>query len=233
MKQQSDPNITLLELTVARLGKLADEMVFVGGCATGLLLTDTGAPPIRATKDVDVLTEVATKSEYYAFCERLRSQGFTEDQTADAPICRWSCDAILLDVMPTNPDILNFGNEWYEKAMRCSKEISLPSGSRICVITSPYFLATKLAAFENRGNNDYVMSHDIEDMVAVVDGRPEVVEEVRDSEISLKQHLASRFCILLDDAKFILALSGHLPGDSASQSRLPLLLERINKIASL
>ncbi|MGD9171963.1 MAG: hypothetical protein PVI97_18225 [Candidatus Thiodiazotropha sp.] len=51
MHQVSNPNIVFLERAVAQLGPLVDEMVFVGGCATGLLLTDTAAPPIRTTQD--------------------------------------------------------------------------------------------------------------------------------------------------------------------------------------
>ncbi|MGD8912460.1 MAG: hypothetical protein PVJ68_06940, partial [Candidatus Thiodiazotropha sp.] len=106
MHQVSNPNIVLLERAVAQLEPLVDEMVFVVGCATGLLLTDTAAPPIRTTQDVDVLTEVATYGEYYRLSEKLREQGFSEDQTPGAPICRWVGAGVLLDVMPTNPDIL-------------------------------------------------------------------------------------------------------------------------------
>lgn len=46
------------------------------------------------------------------------------------------------------------------------------------MITAPYFIACKLAAFAGRGNGDYLMSHDMEDIVAVMDGRPELVSEV-------------------------------------------------------
>jgi predicted nucleotidyltransferase len=155
MHRLSNPNITLLERAVEQLGPLVDEMVFVGGCATGLLLTDTAAPSIRVTQDVDVLTEVATRGEYYRLCARLRARGFSEDQSSGAPLCRWVAADVILDVMPTNPEILGFGNEWYEEALRHSDVVTLPSGSRIRVVTSPYFLATKLAAFEGRGNNDY------------------------------------------------------------------------------
>jgi hypothetical protein len=49
-----------LEAVVELLDELIDKLVFLGGCATGLLLTDTAAPPIRATQDVDVITELAT-----------------------------------------------------------------------------------------------------------------------------------------------------------------------------
>ena len=93
------------------LGPLYDEMVFLGGCATGLLITDAAAPPIRATRDVDVIVEVASLVEYYRISESLRDRGFFEDQSEQAPICRWAGHGVLLDVMPTDPGILGFGSE--------------------------------------------------------------------------------------------------------------------------
>jgi hypothetical protein len=64
-------------------------MVFVGGCATGLLITDKAAPPIRITKDIDAIVQVMSRGDYYQFSDRLRAQGFSEDTSEDAPICRW------------------------------------------------------------------------------------------------------------------------------------------------
>ncbi len=56
MAKQGNPNIEILSAAVERLGAVADEMVFLGGCATGLLITDPAAPSIRITTDVDVIT---------------------------------------------------------------------------------------------------------------------------------------------------------------------------------
>lgn len=231
MHRLSNPNIELLELAVAQLGPLIDEMAFVGGCATGLLLTDAAAPPIRSTQDVDVLTEVATMGEYYQLLDRLKERGFSEGQDTDDHICRWTAPGVLLDVMPTNPGILGFGNEWYEQALNNAAPIELPSGTQIAVVTSPYFLATKLAAFDDRGNGDYVLSHDMEDIVAVLDGRPEITDEVSQCEEKLRKHLKARFAHLTADGNFLAALPGHLPTDAASQARLPLVHQRIKAIA--
>ena len=46
-----EANLALLRLTVARLCDLNDELVFVGGSATGLLITATRAQVIRVTTD--------------------------------------------------------------------------------------------------------------------------------------------------------------------------------------
>lgn len=112
METNSDPNLEILELAVHQLGELVDEMVFVGGCATGLLISDPAAAPIRATDDVDVIAQVFSRSEYYRLSEKLRQRGFREDDSDDAPLCRWRGDAVILDVMPVDPEILGFGSDW-------------------------------------------------------------------------------------------------------------------------
>lgn len=77
-------------------------MVFLGGCATGLLITDQAAPPIRVTKDVDAIVPVLSRAEYYQLSEKLRAKGFKEDTSDDAPICRWLAKDVILDVMPAD-----------------------------------------------------------------------------------------------------------------------------------
>ena len=230
MHRQRNPNLEILERVVHQLGPLADQMVFLGGCATGLLLTDVAAPPIRATQDVDVITEVASIQDYHRLAGQLRARGFKEDQTPDAPICRWAGSGILLDVMPTNPDILGFGNAWYQPALDHAAIVSLPSGAKIRMVTGPYFLATKLAAFESRGGGDYLASHDLEDVIAVLDGRPEIPDEIAGADQALRNHLSQRFAQLSRDPGFESAVPGHLPADAASQARVPLILARISAI---
>jgi len=232
MRRASNPNLEIMEIAVARLGAMAEEMVFLGGCATGLLITDVVAPAIRATKDVDVIVEVASLIEYHRLAKRLREHGFSEDQSPDAPICRWRAGEILLDVMPTHPEILGFGNEWYQPAFDAAVWGALPSGNKVRIVSAPYFLATKLAAFDGRGQGDYMMSHDMEDIVAVLDGRQEIVEEVRSCDPKLRDHLQIRLAALLKDDRFLEALPGHMPGDAGNQARVPIIIQRLKVIAT-
>ena len=230
MGKARNPNIDILIKTVNLLGPLADEMVFLGGCATGLLLSDPAAPPIRVTKDVDVIVEVTTLTGYHRLSEQLRERGFREDLSTEAPICRWKAEGSVLDVMPTNPQILGFGNQWFGPALQAAIFMELFPKRLIRLVTGPYFLATKFEAFEGRGKGDYLLSHDLEDIIVLVDGRSELIDEIRESIKNLRTYLSDRFTALLNDPKFIDALPGHLPPDMASQARLPLLLERIRKI---
>src|SRR5277367_1092221 len=152
----------------ARLKPLLPEIVFVGGCTTGLLITDPAASPVRATDDVDVIVKVASYAEYARFSKRLRNLGFSEDSSEGAPICRWPIDQMNLDVMPTDETILGFSNRWYKPAIEAAALIEL-DGFQLRVVTTPYFIGTKLEAFRGRGRGDFYASSDLEDIITVLD----------------------------------------------------------------
>src|SRR5271154_4946046 len=151
-----DPNLALLEYIAAALGPLCARFVFVGGCATGLLVTDVAAVPVRATRDVDVIVEVLTLADYHALERELEKVGFSHDQSPEAPICRWIVGTGLLDVMPTDERVLGFSNRWFSQAIHTAESVKLPSGQMIKLVTPPLFLATKLEAFRGRGDGDFL-----------------------------------------------------------------------------
>lgn len=226
------PNIELLTTIAKRLSPLVDQVVFVGGCTTGLLITDAAAGEVRPTFDVDVIAEITTYAGYAAFSRRLRGLGFREDTSKGAPLCRWLIDTIKLDVMPLEEKILGFTNRWYRAAMETAEETELEANLRIRVVTAPYFVATKLEAFRGRGRSDYAGSHDLEDLLTVLDGRGSIVEEVRKT-VSLRQYIAQQFHDLLGTPAFLDALPGHLLPDPISQARLPLLRQRLEAISKM
>jgi hypothetical protein len=177
-----------------------------------------------------MLVEISSLVNYYALSEKLRLKGFAEDFFPGAPICRWKRESLILDLMPTNPDILGFGNQWYAPAFAAAKWIELSSGRKIRILPAPYFLATKFEAFDGRGQNDFLMSRDMEDIVTVLDGRPGIVEEVKRIDKHLRAYLMKRLSGLLENENFIEALPGHLPPDPASQARLDVIIQRIRNI---
>ena len=135
--------------------------------------------------------------------------------------------------MPTDERVLGFGNRWYMEAVRTAEPIYLPSGRKILLIAPPVFLGTKLEAFRDRGRGDFLASHDLEDIVTVVDGRPTLPEEVGAAAPALRTYLAEQFAALLNNPGFVEALPAHLPGDGASQARLPMIKERVRRLAGL
>ncbi len=226
----SDPNRRLLESAADLLRPLLDELVFVGGCATGLLITDTAAGGIRPTFDVDTVTPVASYTDYVALADRLRRLGLTEDVESGV-ICRWRKGDILIDVMPTDGHVLGFTNRWYRAAIASATAVDL-GNARIRLITAPCFLATKLDAFHGRGAGDVAASHDLEDAIAVIDGRAELPEELNHADTLLRDYIADEMRTLLRTRAFVDALPGMLLPDAATQARLPLVLGRLRALAA-
>ena len=73
MPASSNPNIKMLELAVERLGTLVNEVVFLGGCATGLLLTDTAAQrQLRRIQESDCQHTQTKKTLRYSESEETK-----------------------------------------------------------------------------------------------------------------------------------------------------------------
>jgi len=226
-----DINLHMIITVARRLGDLREKVVFVGGCATGLFITDPAMPEIRATQDVDIIVEVASRIAYYQLEELLRLRGFKQDMGEGAPVCRWLVDRIKVDVMPTQEEILGFSNRWYLPAIQNSDKLQLEEDLAIKLVSPPYFLATKIEAFNGRGDGDYLASHDMEDIITLLDGRSEIVAEIGNASNDLKNFLSRTFRKLLVEEEFRESLPGHLLPDRASQARLPLLIKRLQEIA--
>ncbi len=227
----TDPNRQILQLVAKALGELREQVVFVGGCAASLLITVERAQMIRPTDDVDMVVKIASIVDYHAIEAQLSDKGFKRSQAEGAPICRWTYQGIDVDVMPTDQSILGFTNRWYDLAVESSQQFQLENNISINLIIAPLFIATKLEAYLGRGNGDIVMSHDLEDIANVIDGRPEVLDEIKQANEAVKNYIALQFKALLSDNAFKVALSGFLPPDHASQARLPALITKITVLA--
>lgn len=226
-----DPNVALVEAVARALGTMNERVVYVGGCAVGLLITDAARPPVRATQDVDLLVEVTTRAAYYKLSDELRSAGFAEDQSN--VICRWRLGNLKIDVMPTAQDVLGFSNRWYPMAVQEAQATALPSGRVIRLIAPPLLLATKIEAFYGRGAGDFLASHDMEDIVTLIDGRAELVEEALTAAAELRDYLREEIDDLLGNPGFLASLPGHLGRSADEQARLSIVIARFRPIAGL
>lgn len=230
------PNPNVANLNLARLGEAAaklapllDQIAFLGGCVTGLLLTDSAAAPVRPTLDVDAIVAVVSYADFIELEGRLRGLGFHHAHAEGAPICRWQSGDLILDLRPTDSSILGFSNRWYGPALENAQRTRIGE-HELWLITAPYFVATKLEAFHGRGNNDFRRSHDLEDIVTVIDGRAELAEEVRAASTDLQNYLSREFETSLSNRDFLDALPGHLLPDAASQQRLGLVVKRMQQL---
>lgn len=227
-----DPNLAAVQSAFTALGDLGDAVVLVGGCAAGLLVTAARSEMIRPTRDVDLVVEVASQQDFHRMEKQMRARGFSNDQSPEAPVCRWRFEEVIIDLMPSDPGILGFSNRWYHRAVALADKVVLPNGQPLRLISAPVFILTKLDAFRSRGHSDLLLSHDLEDVISLLDGRAELEMEISAAPADVQEAIRAQLTELLTDSRLVETLTGFLPSDGASQARLPQLYARMKRLAS-
>lgn len=228
--RRDDPNLPYLQSIAAALGELCERLVFVGGSTAGLLITDAAAEGVRPTRDVDAIVEARDLPQFYGIEAEVAARGFVRD-TQSGVICRWihTETGVLFDLMPVDPRVLGFSNRWYVEAVRTAETVSIGDGITIRRVSGPAFVATKLEAFAdpNRGANDFLASHDLEDVLNVVDGRPELIEELAAAPQPLRDAVRMSISTLLRHPDF----AHSLPGLIADGGRSAIVIARLQSMA--
>ncbi len=182
--------------------KMVSEIAFVGGCTTGLLMTDPIAKEsVRYTQDVDLIIDIIGYPAWTNFQEKLRGIGFKDDMDG-GPICRMKLGELKVDFMPIDPKILGFSNSWYKKALETAQYHQLTPDTQIRLLTPPLFIATKFEAYLGRGNNDPLDSNDIEDILNLFDGREELSKEIQEADYDIREYISDQINNLLENAYF-------------------------------
>lgn len=225
-------NVATLGVVAHKLDALGLHYAFVGGAITALLLDNLTLSPVRPTDDVDIIVEILASQRYSDLEEKLRDAGLSHDTREGAPLCRWTWQGLTIDIMPIDGSFLGINTAWFPEAL-ASATLRVYEGIELRIVSPVAFIATKLAAFVDRGSGDYYSSHDLEDLITVIDGRRAIVTEVRESPVALRDYVTTSIQEFYNDFYFREALPGHLPPDSASQARLPGLRQKIAGIAAL
>ncbi len=224
-------NVHMIEVVALGLKHLKKDVVFVGGATTSLYVDDPGAPSSMPSDDVDCIIEVAHKTAWAKLESELRKLGFKNPiHEENPPICRWDYCGIAVDIMPTDETILGFSSRWYHEGLAHKEECVLPNGEKIFILSLPHFLATKFEAYQSRGGNDPRMSHDLEDIVLVLDGNLNALKVLNAAPSNLAEHLKSEFKKLIDLGDlFDETLRAYLANANEVKSRARLVLNTIHK----
>lgn len=225
----ANPNMALLVGMAQAMGPLCDQVVFVGGCATGLLLEDAGLMEVRPTEDVDAIVEVVTLAGYHRFAKQLMQRGFKQTMADNTPPFRWYWNSMQLDLVPLDEKVLGFANPWYRVGYKEALVSELADGLKLRHLGAPHFLATKFEAFKDRGQNDVYLSHDLEDIMTVVEGRAAVAQEVGEANADVRKHVGGSVAALLGMPAFHNAL----PGLLSNPEREATVKARLNQISRL
>lgn len=105
----------------------------------------------------------------------------------------------------------------------------LPEGISINILPAPYFLATKIEAFKDRGGSDYYGSHDFEDIVYLIDNRTTIVAEVLAADDNVREYIRQELTTIKNhpQAHEILAMHIH---PFVREERFKILLEKLEAI---
>ena len=99
----------------------------------------------------------------------------------------------------------------------------------INLLSPVYFIATKLEAWLGRGDNDPMRSHDLEDVINLVDGREELAGEILAAATDVRAYIAEQFQTLLEHPEFDYAIHGNLQDNN----RADLFYQRWEQIAAI
>lgn len=222
--------LQMLEEVAQALGEeLRTQVAFVGGCTTVLLITDEYTlESIRGTDDVDLVIHLTGTTDWYRLEETLKHRGF-KNTGQDSVTCRLRLCHLKVDFMPTEQKVLGFANTWFIGGLENAVDYTLPNGTLIKVFAAPWFLAAKLQAYQGRGHGDVLMSNDIEDIIALLDGREELIEEVKRAPIDLRQFVSGQFTALLS----LSAFHDVIQSTAQNQDREALIHERLKALIKL
>lgn len=223
-----ETNIRRIRTVNTALGNLKDKFVFVGG-ATVSLYADRMTEEMRPTDDVDILVEVWSRWDYAAMEEKLRQAGFQNDIEAKF-LGRYIIHGVTVDLMPISGDILGFTNIWYAEGFKQAIEFNIDNDNTVKIFSPPYFIASKLEAFKNRGGSDGRTSSDFEDIIFVFENRNSIWNEMKESEKLVKANLQKEFSRFFENPYFEEWIDVHTSFSSPSSTHY--ILAALNKFIS-
>lgn len=225
-------NIKMLQTVANGLGYLKDDMVFVGGAVAELYASNPELSDIRPTLDVDCVIELRSKTAHAKLEDNLRALGFTNDSSKGAPICRWIYQNILVDVMPSDSDVLGFSNRWYDEGIENKISKTLPDGTEIFVFPPEYYLGAKFEAHKGRGGNDLRQSHDFEDIIYILDNCSELLDSISNANETVKVYLKEECANLLKNKGLTEGIESALPYGSGEEATeiIIALIQNISEI---
>ena len=203
-------------------------MVFVGGSVAPLYYQNTAyLGEERPTLDVDCVIEVASRLRLAEISEHMRQLGFSEGIEPNDPICRWRGRGLVLDLVPLNETLLGFSNRWYAAGWHAVERRDL-SGIEIGILSFDYYLATKIEAFSQRGQ-DPRMSHDLEDVFLILAARNDLNADRGSIASDVRAFLATVFDSLFRGRHADEIIGAYLPaiGDHDAEARIRRFVNRI------
>lgn len=219
-------NIAVVAEVAEALQDIKQDMVFVGGAVVSLYTDDPAADEIRPTQDIDMTLNIINLSHWEKVQTQLGALGFYPDPFGHA-ICSYRYKDIPVDIMATEDGPLGPANRWYKIGFE-NLWTAKAKEQDIKILSAPCYLATKFEAFNDRGS-DYRTSHDIEDIVYVLDNRIGIVEEVANDDTRIADFIKEQLQIITNKGIMQEVLMAHIHPLMLDE-RLSIVEEKITQI---
>ncbi|MDO8899156.1 MAG: hypothetical protein Q7V19_16010 [Bacteroidales bacterium] len=219
-------NIAVVAEVAEALKDIKEQMVFVGGAVVSLYTNDPAADEIRPTQDIDMTLNIVNLSHWAKVQEQLGALGFHPDPFGHA-ICSYKYKDIPVDIMATEDGPLGPANRWYKIGFE-NLWIAIAKDQEIKILSAPCYLATKFEAFNDRGS-DYRSSHDMEDIIYVLDNRIGIVEEIEKDDHRIANFIKKQLQNITGKGMMQEVLIAHIH-PLMLEERLPVVEEKITKI---
>jgi len=228
MKNTRINRIATIQVAKA-LGKLNEQVVFVGGAVVSLYIDDPAADDVRPTQDIDLTFEIVSPNQLEQLREELNQRGF-QQHAEDSVMCRFRLEDKKVDVMSTQEVGWAPANRWFKKGFENSFPLPLDDIT-IRLMPFPYFLATKFEAFRSRGRRDPRMSHDFEDIVYLLNYTSYFPEAIQSAEEEVKMYLVVCLNEILNDSALQEAVISHMYYEE-QEERLQMIIDQIKVTVS-
>jgi hypothetical protein len=212
------------------LGELNSKAVFVGGAMVSLYIDDPSAEDIRPTKDIDLTFQIATVSQLEELRQALTGKGFHEQADSNV-ICRFAYEDMLVDVMSTQTVGWAPSNRWFESGFNNAILVHLEDID-VQILPLPYFMASKMEAFFDRGMDDLYASHDFEDIIYLFNYTTTLVEQILNAEDdAVKNYLVDSAQKILENEQIRNAMPGHLYFEGVDE-RMEMIIDKMKAIVN-
>jgi hypothetical protein len=201
-------------------------MVFVGGAVVSLYTDDPAADEIRPTQDVDMTLNIVNLSHWEKVQAQLLEFGFHPDPFGHA-ICSYKYNDIPVDIMAAEDGPLGPANRWYKIGFE-NLWTAKAKEQEIYILSAPCYLATKFEAFNNRGK-DYRSSHDMEDIINILDNRINIVEEIAKDDTRIEHFIKEQLQNIINNGSMQEVLMAHIH-PLIIVERLSIVEEKISQI---
>ncbi len=135
--------------------------------------------------------------------------------------------------MPGDPEILGFSNRWYAQTIATAATVTLDSGATLKAATPALLAATKLCAWLGRGSGDLLRSLDVHDLLTLVNGRSELIDELEAAPPDIRAYVREKLHAVRSEPYFDYVVESALAGYGQTvDERARLVTRRIDAIVS-